>query len=207
MPGQAPPQNGVLDSCHRRLNNEHIPPVEIWTLLEVCSVFDEPAAKRQQEEGVYSVHDWAELKYLCEREGLSKKAAAEKLGMSRTTVYRLLALTEPPVYERRQVSSLLDPHKEAILAMLKEDATVRAAVIRERLQAQGYAGGITILKDFVAGPRSGDEMAGSQERIMRQNKAIDRAMRRLAVMAPLSYWLVHGYYRRPGLSGTPAACQ
>jgi len=59
----------------------------------------------------------------------------------------------------------------------------------------------------VAGPRTGDEMASSQERIMRQNRAIDRAMRRMAVMAPLSYRLVHGYYRRPGPSGTPAACQ
>ncbi len=58
-----------------------------------------------------------------------------------------------------------------------------------------------------AGPRTGDEMAASQERIMRQNKAIDRAMRRLAIMAPLSHRLVHGYYRRPGPSGTPAACQ
>jgi len=119
----------------------------------VCSIFDEPAAKRRQEEGVYSVHDWAELKHLCEREGLSKKAAAEKLGMSRTTVHRLLALPEPPVYERRKISSLLDPHKEAVLAMLRDDATVRATVIRERLQAQGYAGGITILKDFVADVR------------------------------------------------------
>lgn len=42
---------------------------------------------------------------------------------------------------------------------------------------------------------------------MRQNKAIDRAMRRLAVMAPLSHRLLHGFYRRPGPSGTPAACQ
>jgi len=58
-----------------------------------------------------------------------------------------------------------------------------------------------------AGPRTGDEMVASQERIMRQNKAIDRAMLRLAVMAPLSCRLVHGYYRRPGPSGTPAACQ
>lgn len=58
-----------------------------------------------------------------------------------------------------------------------------------------------------AGPRTGDEMGASQERIMRQNKAIDRAMRRLAVMAPLSYRVLHGYYRRPGPSGTPAACQ
>jgi transposase len=120
----------------------------------VCSVFDEPAVrKRRQEEGVYSVHDWAELKHLCQREGLSKKAAAEKLGMSRTTAHRLLSLSEPPVYERTKVSSLLDPHREAILAMLREDPTVRATVIRERLQADGYAGGITIVKDFVADVR------------------------------------------------------
>ena len=109
--------------------------------------------KRQQEEGVYSVHDWAELKHLCEREGLSKKAAAEKLGMSRTTVHRLLLLPEPPVYEREKRSSLLDPYREAILAMLREDPTVRATVIRERLQASGYGGGITILKDFVVDAR------------------------------------------------------
>jgi transposase len=98
---------------------------------------------------VYSVHGWAEVKRLCEREGMSKKAVAEKLGMSRTTVHRLLALSEPPTYERERVSSLLDPYREAILSMLKEDETVRATVIRERLQAQGYAGGVTILKDYL----------------------------------------------------------
>ena len=58
-----------------------------------------------------------------------------------------------------------------------------------------------------AGPRTGDELAASQERIMRQNKAIDRAMFRLAVMAPLSHRLLHAFYRRPGPTGTPAACQ
>jgi len=102
---------------------------------------------------VYNVHEWAEVKRLCEREGLSKKAAADKLGMSRTTVYRLLALPEPPAYEREKPGSLLDPHREAILAMLEDDATVRATVIREHLQAQGYAGGITILKDYLLGVR------------------------------------------------------
>jgi hypothetical protein len=38
------------------------------------------SSKRRQEDGVYSVHEWAEVKRLCEREGMSKKAAAEKLG-------------------------------------------------------------------------------------------------------------------------------
>lgn len=40
-------------------------------------------------------------------------------------------------------------HREAVLAFLDEDPTVRATVIRERLQARGYAGGITILKDYL----------------------------------------------------------
>lgn len=57
------------------------------------------------------------------------------------------------------------------------------------------------------GPRTGEELEASQERVMRQNKAIDRAMCRLAVMAPLSHRLLHAYYRRPGPSGSPAACQ
>jgi transposase len=95
------------------------------------------------------VQDWAEVHRLHEREGKSERAIARVLGMSRTTVQRLLALSEPPTYERERVSSLLDPHREAILSMLKKDAHVRATVIRERLQAQGYGGGITILKDFL----------------------------------------------------------
>ena len=73
--------------------------------------------------------------------------------MSRTTVYRLLALSGPPAYEREPAASLLDPFKGAVLAMLREDASVPATVIREHLQRSGYAGGITILKDYLASVR------------------------------------------------------
>ena len=97
---------------------------------------------------MYSVHDWAEVKRL-DKEGLSKKAIAERLGMSRTTVHRLLALASPPAYVRKSASPLLDPHRSAILALLDEDSKAPATVIREKLQAQGYAGGITILKDYL----------------------------------------------------------
>ena len=41
---------------------------------------------------MYTVHDWAEVRRLHEREHLSKKHIAERLGMSRTTVHRLLEL-------------------------------------------------------------------------------------------------------------------
>jgi transposase len=60
---------------------------------------------------VYSVHDWAEVHRLYEREGSSKTAIVRRLGMSRNTVDRLLGLGEPPRYERGQKGSLLDAFK------------------------------------------------------------------------------------------------
>ena len=40
---------------------------------------------------MYTVHDWAEVRRLHERDHLSKKHIAERLGMSRTTVHRSTA--------------------------------------------------------------------------------------------------------------------
>jgi transposase len=67
--------------------------------------------------------------------------------MSRNTVDRLLALREPPHYQRMPKGSLLDPFKADIAEMLGDDAEAPATVILERLQAHGYQGRITILKD------------------------------------------------------------
>jgi transposase len=97
---------------------------------------------------VYQVHDWAKVRELV-REGVPKKRIAEQLGCSRTTVYRLAGLAEPPCYERRPAGSQLEPFKDAIADMLLEDDGAPATVIRERLQRRGYAGGITILKDYL----------------------------------------------------------
>ena len=106
------------------------------------------------------------------------------------------------------------PELRPILTAHEDDMRFRHVEdLQAALEEYGAFHDGTIVRKYGAptpsgtGPRAGDEMAASQERIMRQNKAIDRAMRRLAVMAPLSHRLVHGYYRRPGPSGTPAACQ
>lgn len=96
------------------------------------------------------MEDWAEVHRLFHREGCPKAAIARRLGMSRNTVERLLGLTEPPRYLRRPAGSQIDPFSERIAAMLAADPTVRATVIRERLRAAGYRGGITILKDHLA---------------------------------------------------------
>lgn len=93
--------------------------------------------------------DWAEVHHLKHREKKSERAIARLTGMSRNTVKRLLALEEPPRYERPRRPSQLDPHKETILGLLKEDATAPSSVILERLRREGYPGGLTILKDFL----------------------------------------------------------
>lgn len=98
---------------------------------------------------MYEVHDWAEVHRLFHREEWAKTRIAEKLGMSRNTVSRLLELSEPPRYERAGQGSKLDPFKRSILEMLKEDARAPATVIIEHLRRDGYDGGITILKEYL----------------------------------------------------------
>ena len=50
---------------------------------------------------MYEVHDWAAVHRLFHREVLSKSRIAERVGMSRNTVARLLSLDEPPRYRRK----------------------------------------------------------------------------------------------------------
>ncbi len=99
---------------------------------------------------MHSVQDWAEVHRLRHREQLSKSAIARRLGMTRNTVARMLARSEPPRYVRAPKGSTLDPHREEIAAMLDEDPKVPATVVLEHLRRFGYAGGITILKEHLA---------------------------------------------------------
>ena len=105
--------------------------------------------RRPEEEEVFGVHDWAEVHRL-DREGFSKRAIARRLAISHTTVHRLLGLGEPPRYERRKTSSLVGPFASEIASMLDCDPKVPATVVLQHLRRDGYAGGITILKEHLA---------------------------------------------------------
>lgn len=98
---------------------------------------------------MYQVQDCSEVHRLVDREGGSKSRVAEKLGMSRNTVSRLLELSEPPVYERPSRGSKLDRFKVSIASMLDQDPKVPATAVIEHLRRDGYDGGITILKDHL----------------------------------------------------------
>ncbi len=105
--------------------------------------------RRAEEEEVFGVQDWAEVHRL-DREGVPKRLIARRLGMSHTTVHRLLGLAEPPRYERGRTSSMVDPFASEIAAMLDQDPKVPATVIIRHLPRDGYEGGITILKEHLA---------------------------------------------------------
>jgi transposase len=97
---------------------------------------------------VYGVRDWARVRESFVQ-GKSKTAIAAQLGMSRNTVAELLSAPEPPSYRRLPKGSILDPYKDAVAAMLDQDPKAPATVVIERLRADGYPGGITILKDHL----------------------------------------------------------
>lgn len=88
-----------------------------------------------------------QIKHLL-KQGMMKSRIAATLGVSRQTVYNHLRRTEPFPKPRGQRTSKLDPHRSYIRARL-EAFDLPAVVLLRELRARGYAGGLTILQDFV----------------------------------------------------------
>ena len=89
---------------------------------------------------------------LLERKGLSQRAIARKLGISRNTVKKYIEnkdiLLEPgPGKVDRK--SMLDPFKGNILAWLDEDMEYKATWIYDRLRPMGFGGSYEIVKRVV----------------------------------------------------------
>lgn len=91
-------------------------------------------------------------------EGLSRREAARRFGIDPRTVAKMLAFSVPPGYRRSRppVRPKLDPFTGIIDRILEEDKRRPAKQqhtskrIFERLRDEhGYAGGITIVKDYV----------------------------------------------------------
>lgn len=81
-------------------------------------------------------------------EGLSMRRIATTLGINRLTVQKYLR--DPSVkrlHFRR--SSKLEPFTDEIERLLAIDPKVSAVVMRQRLEALGFDGGITILRDYL----------------------------------------------------------
>jgi transposase len=104
--------------------------------------------ERKRKEASSGEERVAEVMQLHYAGGLSLRAVARKLGLSRNTVRRILG--RGPV--RRAVApakrdSILDPYLPAIRGLLEDTPELRATVVLERLRPLGYTGGITIVRD------------------------------------------------------------
>ena len=81
--------------------------------------------------------------------GVSIKKLARRTGLSRNTIRRALRSDEPPAYRRALAGSILDPYKDEIHRLLKEEPTLTGVRIREELEPLGFCGGKTIVDDYL----------------------------------------------------------
>jgi transposase len=86
---------------------------------------------------VVGVEQWAEIRRMHFVAGLSIKEIARRTGRDRNTIRRALRSQGPPHYRRRPRPSKLDPFREEIHRLLREDGALPGQVIRERLQELG----------------------------------------------------------------------
>ena len=95
-------------------------------------------------------------------EGLSERAAARRFGIDPRTVNKMMKFSVPPGYVRKKppAKPKLDPFIAVIDGILGDDKSRpkkqqhTAKRIFERLRDEhGFTGGITIVKDYVAGWR------------------------------------------------------
>jgi transposase len=95
------------------------------------------------------VEQWAEIRRMHFVAGLSIKEIARRTGRDRNTVRRALRSSEPPVYRRASAPSKLDPFKDEVHRLLREDPKLPGQRVRELIEPLGYCGGKTLLDDYL----------------------------------------------------------
>ena len=92
---------------------------------------------------------WAELRREHFVRGVSIKELARRWGLSRNTIRKALRSGAPPAYRREPAGSMLDPFEGEIHRLLRDDPTLSGVRIREELAPLGFAGGKTIVDDYL----------------------------------------------------------
>ena len=112
--------------------------------------------------GMKVVELYARVRYAVWIEGISGREASRRFGIDPRTVAKMLSFSVPPGYRRSRPASRpkLDPFVGIIDRILEEDKgrpvqqRHTSKRIFERLRDEhGYAGGVTVVKDYVLGQR------------------------------------------------------
>ncbi len=96
-----------------------------------------------------NVEQWAEIRRLHFIEKVGIRALSRRFGVHRDTIRRAIRNADPPKYARAPRPSQLEPFKDEVHRLLKDDPHLPAVRIRELLQPLGYQGGETILKEHL----------------------------------------------------------
>jgi transposase len=98
---------------------------------------------------VLEVRRWAEIRRMREVDGLSIREIAKRTGHDRNTVRRALRREGPPRYERPPRPSKLDPFKDEIHRLLRDDPGIPGKRVLELLWELGFSGSKTIVDDYL----------------------------------------------------------
>jgi transposase len=102
---------------------------------------------------VLDVERWAELRREHFVRGVSIRALAARTGLSRNTVRSALRSDAPPTFRCPPRPSKLDPFKEEIHRLLRQDPRLPAVRVRELIAPLGFDGAQTIVNAYVRGVR------------------------------------------------------
>src|SRR5947209_11578684 len=86
------------------------------------------------EEGVLDVERWAELRREHFVRGVSIKELVRRTGLSRNTIRAALRSDAPPVFSVPERPSMLEPFKDEIHRLLKDDPKLPGVRVRELIE-------------------------------------------------------------------------
>jgi len=90
--------------------------------------------------------EWAQVRALA-ADGISRREIAQRLGINRRTVARLLASDEPPRYRRAPTGSQLDALEPVLRRLLEEWPQIKAPRLTEILRCDyGYTGSLRLVQ-------------------------------------------------------------
>lgn len=94
---------------------------------------------------------WAEIRRLAECERLSHCAISRRLHCARRTIRRALASPTAPGSTPRARSSMLDPYRARIDALIEQYPTLSAVRVREEISQghDGYRGGLSLIRAYL----------------------------------------------------------
>jgi transposase len=98
---------------------------------------------------VVGVEQWAEVRRLHFVRGLSIREISRRTGLHRETIRSALRNDQQPRYARAPAGSKLDPFRDEIHRLLKEDPKLPGQRVRELIGQLGFAGGKTIVDDYL----------------------------------------------------------